>query len=79
MEADKRSMDSLAVEFETVKKDKASQCAESIAQHERQQKAQQIAEEKHQKFLTLTDKNMSWVSRTFGGMEKKLKEELKDQ
>ena len=45
MEADKKSMDALAKEFETVKKDHARQRAESIAQHEKQQKAQQLAEE----------------------------------
>ena len=79
MEADKRSVDNLAKELETVKKDQARQRAESIAQHEKQQKAQQLAEEKHKKFLALTDANMSRVSKTFKGMEKKLKEELKDQ
>ena len=78
MEADKRSVDNLAKELETVKKDQARQRAESIAQHEKQQKAQQLAEEKHKKFLALTDANMSRVSKTFKGMEKKLKEELKD-
>ena len=35
--------------------------------------------EKHKKFLALTDANMSRVSKTFKGLEKKLKEELKDQ
>ena len=52
---------------------------ESIAQHEKQQKAQQLAEEKYKKFLTLTDTNMSMVSETLKWTEKKLKEELKDQ
>ena len=79
MEADKRSVDNLAKELETVKKDQARQRAELIAQHEKQQKARQLAEEKHKKFLALTDANMSRVSKTFKGMEKKLKEELKDQ
>ena len=79
MEADKKSVDALAKELETVKKDQARQRAESIAQHEKQQKAQQLAEEKHKKFLSLTDANMSRVSKTFKGMEKKQKEELKDQ
>ena len=35
MVADKRSVDNLAKELETVKKDQARQCAESIAQHEK--------------------------------------------
>ena len=79
MEADKKSVDALAKELETVKKDQVRQRAESIAQHEMQQKVQQLAEEKHKKFLALTDANISRVSMTFKGMEKKLKEELKDQ
>ena len=79
MEAKKRSVDVLAKELETVKKDQARQRAESIAQHEKQQKAQQLAEEKHKKFFALTNANMSRVSMTFKGMEKKLKEELEDQ
>ena len=79
MEADKKSVDALAKELETVKKDQARQCAESIAQHQKQQKAQRLTEEKYKKFLALTDANMSRVSKTFKGMEKKLKEELKDQ
>ena len=65
--------------LETVKKDQARQRAESIAQHEKLQTAQQLAEEKHKKFLALTEANMSRVSKTFKGMEKKPKEELKDQ
>ena len=40
IDADKRSVDNLAKELETVKKDQARQRAESIAQHEKQQKAQ---------------------------------------
>ena len=44
MEADKRSLDNLAKELEIVKKDQARQRAESIAQHEKLQKAQQLAE-----------------------------------
>ena len=36
IEADKRSVDALAKELETVKKDHARQRAESIAQHEKQ-------------------------------------------
>ena len=36
MEADKKSVDALAKELETVKKDQARQRAESIAQHEKQ-------------------------------------------
>ena len=64
--------------METVKKDQTRQRAESIAQHEKQQKAQQLAEEMPKKFLALTDVNMSRVSKTFKGMEKKLTEELKD-
>ena len=68
MEADKRSVDNLAKELETVKKVKARQRAESFAQHEQQQKAQQLAEEKNKKFLALTDANMSRVSKTFKGM-----------
>ena len=79
MDADKRPVDNLAKELETVKTDQARQRAESVAQHEKQQKAQQLAEEKHKKFLALTDANMLSVSKTFKGMEKKLKEELKDQ
>ena len=75
MEADKKSVDGLAKELEIVKKDQARQRAVSIAQHEKQQKAQQLAEEKHYIFLALTDANMSRVSKTFKGMEKKLKEE----
>ena len=35
MEANKKSMDALAKELETVKKDQARQHAESIAQHEK--------------------------------------------
>ena len=35
MAADKKSVDALAKELETVKKDKARQRAESIAQHEK--------------------------------------------
>ena len=76
LEADKRSVDALAKELETVKQDQARQWVESIAQHEMQQKAQQLAEEKHKKFLALTHANMSKVSKTLKGMEKKLKEEL---
>ena len=34
---------------------------------------------KHKKLLTLTDANMSRVSKTFKGMKKKRKEEVKDQ
>ena len=79
MEADKRSVDAVSKELETVKKDQARQRAESIAQHEKLQKAQQLAEDKHKKFLALTDANMSRVSKTFKGLEKELKEELKDQ
>ena len=78
MEADKRSVDALAKELETVKKDQARQCAESIAQHEMQQKALQLAKEKYKKLLALTDANMSRLSKTFKGMEKKLNKELKD-
>ena len=44
-----------------------------------QRKAQKPAEEKHKKFLALTNENMSRVSKTFKDLEKKLKEELKDQ
>ena len=73
MEADKKSVDALAKELETVKKDQARQRAESIPQHEKQQKAQQLAAEKHKKFLALTDTKMSRVPKTFKGMEKKLK------
>ena len=79
MEANKRSVDAFAKELETVKKDQARQRAESIAQHEKHQKAQHLSEEKYKKLLALTDANMSRVSKTFKGMEKKLKEELKDQ
>ena len=61
-EADRKSVDRLAKELETVKKDQARQRPESLAQHEEQRKAQKLAEEKHNKFLTLTDENMSWVS-----------------
>ena len=43
MEADKKSVDALAKELDTVKQDQARQRAESIAQHEKQQKAQQLA------------------------------------
>ena len=78
MEADKRSVDNLAKELETVKKDQARQCAELIAQHENQQKAQQLAEEKHKKFHALTNANMLRMSKTCMEMEKKLKEELQD-
>ena len=73
MEADKKSVNNLAKVLETVKKEQARQRAESIAQHVKQQKAQQLAEEKHKKFLALTDENISRVSKTFKGMEKKLK------
>ena len=66
MEADKRSVDALAKELETVKKDQARQRAESIAQHEKQEKAQQ-PKEKHKTFLALTDANMSRVSKTLKG------------
>ena len=45
MEADKKSADSLAKELETVKKDQARQRSESPAQHEKQRKAQKLAEE----------------------------------
>ena len=40
VEADRRSVDNLAKELETVEKDQARQRAESIAQHETKQKAQ---------------------------------------
>ena len=79
MEADKRSVDALAKELETVKKDQARQWAQSIAQHEKQPKAPQLAEEMHKKFLALTKVNMSRVSKTLTGMEKMRNEELKDQ
>ena len=58
IQVDKRSVDALAKELETVKKDQARQRAESIAQHEKQQQALQLAEEKHKKFLNLTNVNM---------------------
>ena len=58
MEADKRSVDNLAKELETFKKDQARQRAELIALHEKQQKAHQRAEEKYKKFRALTDANM---------------------
>ena len=67
MEADKRSVDSIAKELETVKKDQARQQVESIAQHKKEQQAQQLAKEKHKKFLALTDENISRVSKTFRG------------
>ena len=51
MEADKRSVDNLAKELETVKKDQARQRVELIAQHEKHQKAQQLAEAKHKNSL----------------------------
>ena len=73
MEADKKSVDALAKELETVKKDQARQRVGSIVKHEKQQKALQLAEEKHKKFLAITDANMSRVSKTFKGIEKKLK------
>ena len=38
MEADEKSVDSLAKELETVKKDQARQQSESLAQHEKQRK-----------------------------------------
>ena len=72
MDANKRSVDNLAKELEIVKKEQARQGVESIAQHEKQQKAQQLAEEKHKKFLALTNTNMSWVSKTCKEIEKKL-------
>ena len=62
-----------------MKKDQARQQAESIALQEKQHKAQQLAKEKHKKFLAITDANMSRVSKTFKGLKKKQKEELKDQ
>ena len=68
MEADYRIVDSLAKELDTAKKDHARQRAEAIAQHEKQQEAQMVAEEKHKKFLALTDENMARVSETFRGM-----------
>ena len=71
-------MDASAKELKIVKKDQASQQAESIAQHEKQQKTLQLAEEKHKTYLALTDENMSRVSKTFRGIEKKQMEELKD-
>ena len=77
MEADKRSVDNLANELETVKKDQGRQRAESIAQHEKQQKAQQLAEEKHKKFLALTDANMSSVNR--GVMSNRCKATMKNR
>ena len=66
-------MDALANELETVKKDQARQRAESITQHEKQQMALQLAAEKYKKFLSLSNANMSRVSWTFKGMEKKLR------
>ena len=81
MEANKKSAEALAKVLETVKKDDARQQAESIVWHEKPQKSQQLAKEKHKKFLqvALTYSNMLRVSNTFKGMAKKLKEEFKDQ
>ena len=78
IKANKRSVDSLAKELEKVKKDQARQRAESIVQYEKHYKAQLLAEEKHKKFHAFTNENISRLYKTFKGMEKKLKEELKD-
>ena len=79
IEADKKSVEHLAMELETVEKWQACRRSEFIAHHEKQQKAQQLAKEKYKKYLALTNANMSRLSKTLKGMEKKLKEELKDQ
>ena len=65
MEADKKSINSLAKELETVRKDQARQRLEYLAQHEKQRKAQKLAEEKHKKYLALIVENMYRVSKTF--------------
>ena len=69
LEANKRSGENLVMELETVKKDQARKGAESIARHEMQQKALQLAIEKYKNFLPLTNANMSRVSKTCKGME----------
>ena len=51
IDADKRSVGSLAKELDTVKKEQARQRAKSMAQHEKQQTAQKQTEVKHRKFF----------------------------